>query len=186
MQAGAGDRRAAAALVRKYSPQLLGLSTRMLNDPTEAEDVVQDTFIRVWRAAATFEPGQAKVSTWMSKIAVNLCLDRLRKKRPTDLDAAPEIRDEAATPVEDAEARDRTRLVNAAMEQLPERQRAALSLCYFQEMSNIEAAEILEVSVDALESLLARGRRGLKSLLNEARGELLSHTPQGRSTGFGT
>ncbi len=182
-QAGAGDRRAAAALIRRHSPKLLGLATRMLNDPSEAEDVVQDTFIRVWRAAANYQPGAAKVSTWMCKIAVNLCLDRLRKTRPGDLDSAPEIQDESATPHESLEVEQRSRIVNAAMIKLPERQRAALSLCYFQELTNIEAADILEVSVDALESLLARGRRGLKSLLEDARTDLMMSTPQGRSAG---
>ena len=67
-QAGAGDRRAAAMLIRRHSAQILGLASRMLNDPVEAEDVVQDTFIRVWRAAEKWKPGQAKVSTWMCKI----------------------------------------------------------------------------------------------------------------------
>ena len=156
----------------------------MLNDPVEAEDVVQDTFIRVWRAAEKWKPGQAKVSTWMCKIAVNLCLDRLRKSRPSTMENAPDPKDESATPAEQMESQERVVAVQAAMQELPERQRAALSLCYFQELSNIEAAEVLDVSVDALESLLARGRRALKNALADAREDLMVSTPLGGSSGF--
>jgi len=140
----------------------------MLNDPVEAEDVVQDTFIRVWRAAEKWKPGQAKVSTWMCKIAVNLCLDRLRKSRPSTMENAPDPRDESATPAEQMESQERVVAVQAAM----------------QELSNIEAAEVLDVSVDALESLLARGRRALKNALADAREDLMVSTPLGGSSGF--
>ena len=184
-QAGAGDRRAAAMLIRRHSPRLLGLATRMLNDSAEAEDVVQDAFIRIWRAAPKWRRQNAKVSTWMYKIAVNLCLDRLRKPKTTAMENAPEIRDESSTPAEGLEARERADVVRGALQELPERQRAALSLCYFQDLSNIEAAQILEISVEALESLLARGRRTLKKALVGAREELLVSAPQGVAAGFG-
>ena len=180
-RAGAGDRQAAAALVRRHSSRMLGVATRMLNDAAEAEDVVQDVFIRIWRAAPRWRPGQAKVSTWMFKIAVNLCLDRLRKPRMLDMDAAPETPDTAASPQDDLEAADRTRVVGDALSSLPDRQRAALTLCYFQELSNIEAAEVLDVSVDALESLLARGRRSLRAALQDQKGALLGESSLGAS-----
>lgn len=183
-QAGAGDRRAAAALIRRHSPRLLGLASRMLNDPVEAEDVVQDAFIRIWRAAPKWKSNNAKVSTWMYKIAVNLCLDRLRKPKTAAMENAPEQRDESATPPQAMEARERAEAVRDAMQTLPDRQRAALSLCYFQDLSNIEAAQIMDVSVEALESLLARGRRTLKTALMDAREDLLAHSPQGAASGF--
>ena len=184
-QAGAGNRRAAAQLIRRHGARIQGLSMRMLNDATEAEDIVQETFIRVWKAAPRWKPGQAKVSTWMCRIAVNLCLDRLRKPKMRTMEAAPEMRDESATPSEELDAQERAQVVRAAMSGLPERQRAAIAMCYFQDLSNIEAAEALDVSVDALESLLARGRRALKSLLAESRDDLLETTPQGKAAGFG-
>ena len=157
----------------------------MLNDSAEAEDVVQDAFIRIWRAAPKWRRQNAKVSTWMYKIAVNLCLDRLRKPKTTAMENAPEIRDESSTPTEGLEARERADVVRGALQELPERQRAALSLCYFQDLSNIEAAQILDISVEALESLLARGRRTLKKALVGVREDLLVSVPQGVAAGFG-
>ena len=182
LQAGAGNRQAAARLIREHSPKILGIATRMLNDSVEAEDIVQETFIRVWKAAPKWKPGGAKVSTWICKIAMNLCLDRLRKKKSAPLDDVPEIRDGAARPEQQMELDSRSRMIRQALSNLPERQRAALSLCYFQELSNIEAADIMDVSVDALESLLSRGRRALKAALSGLKDELMIETPLGRSS----
>lgn len=183
-QVGCGDRRAAAELVRRHSPRMLGLAFRMLNDRAEAEDVTQEVFLRVWKIAPDWQPGQAKFSTWMYRVAVNLCLDRLRKPKMADLDSAPEYSDQSATPEQSMEAQERAGQVRRALAELPERQRAAVTLCYFQDLSNIEAAQALDVSVDALESLLSRGRRGLKAALATAREELLEENARGRSSGF--
>ena len=183
-QVGRGDRRAAAELVRRHSPRMLGLAQRMLNDRAEAEDVTQDVFLRVWKMAPNWRPGQAKFSTWMYRVAVNLCLDRLRKPRMSGLDSAPEHSDESATPEQSIEAQERAAQVRRALAELPERQRAAVTLCYFQELSNIEAAQVLDISIEALESLLSRGRRGLKAALAAAREDLLEENARGRSSGF--
>lgn len=169
-----GDRTAARVLMQRRLPRVVGMAHRMLGDPVEAEDVAQDTFLRVWKAAGTFQPGRAKVSTWIGRIAVNLCYDRLRRRREVVTDEVPEQVDAAPSQEARMAHSETSNRVVAAIAQLPDRQKQALELVHFQEMSNIEAADIMSVSVDALESLLARGRRKLKSLLIAEAGELMS------------
>ena len=182
VRVGRGDRSAAQRLMARNLPRILGLARRMLNDETEAEDVAQETFIRVWKAAPRWEPGGARVSTWMCRIAINLCYDRLRKRREVLTDRVPEQVDQ--TPDQEAamtRAESGDRIV-AAMAQLPGRQRQALELVHFQEMSNIDAAGLMEVSVEAMESLLARGRRKLKAILTGDAPELMdSYTGRDRA-----
>ena len=172
--AGAGDARAAEALVRRHLPRMLGLARRMLHDPSEAEDVAQEVFLRVWREAPRWKPGAAKFETWMHRVALNLCYDRLRRRREKpDAEAGLNVADPSPGASEAWLAQQRAAKVQAALAALPERQRAALVLVHFQEETNIAAAEALEVSVEALESLLARGRRALKAALVDVAQDLL-------------
>lgn len=173
-----GDKSAARTLMDRRLPRLLGLARRMLKDPIEAEDVAQETFLRVWKAADRWRPGEAKVETWMSRIAINLCYDRLRKKRETLMEVLPERTSGEPSAEAQLGESETTEQVIAALAVLPDRQRMALELCHFQEMSNIEAAAIMDVSVDALESLLSRARRKLRETLMGQSGDLL--------TGFAT
>jgi len=171
---GAGDKRAASELVRRHLPRMVGLARRMLGDPAEAEDVAQEVFLRVWKHAAAWKPGQAKFETWMHRVGMNLCLDRLRRSGRHGGEVSPETPDSRASATKALDDRQRRDRVRDALQKLPERQRAALVLCYYQERTNIEAAEILGVSVDALESLLSRARRTLKSALSAERADLMS------------
>jgi RNA polymerase sigma-70 factor (ECF subfamily) len=171
---GAGDKRAASELVRRHLPKMVGLGRRMLGDAAEAEDVAQEVFLRVWKHAAAWKPGQAKFETWMHRVAMNLCLDRLRKGVRNAGEVSPETPDAHASATRSLDDTQRRERVRDALQVLPERQRAALVLCYYQERTNIEAAEILGVSVDALESLLSRARRTLKTELSAERAELMS------------
>ena len=172
--AGAGDVRAAETLVRKHLPKMVGLARRMLNDGAEAEDVAQEVFLRVWREAPKWRPGAAKFETWMHRVALNLCYDRMRRRREkVDSDAGMAVADPAPLAGEVWLAQQRAAAVNAALSALPERQRAAISLVHFQELTNIAAAEALQISVEALESLLARGRRSLKAALADVAHDLI-------------
>jgi RNA polymerase sigma-70 factor, ECF subfamily len=171
---GGGDRRAAAEIVRRHLPRMVGLARRMLNDPAEAEDIAQEVFVRVWRHAAAWKPGAARFETWMHRVAINLCLDRLRRVGRHGGDVSPDTVDARASATRALDDRQRRERVQGALQKLPERQRAALILCYYQDRTNIEAAEILCVSVDALESLLSRARRTLKLALAAERADLLS------------
>jgi len=171
---GAGDKRAASELVRRHLPRMVGLGRRMLGDAAEAEDVAQEVFLRVWKHAATWKPGQAKFETWMHRVAMNLCLDRLRRAGRNGGEVSPEFEDGRASATRALDDRQRRERVRDALMLLPERQRAALVLCYYQDRTNIEAAEILGVTVEALESLLSRARRTLKTELAAERADLLS------------
>ena len=166
--------------MRKHLPRIVGLARRMLSDAAEAEDVAQETFIRAWRMAPDWTPGAAKFETWMHRVALNLCYDRLRRRRETaDPDAGANRADPSPNAGDQWLSRQRAGRVRAAMDALPERQRAALSLCHFQEMTNIEAAAALEISVEALESLLARGRRALRAALADVAKDLMGRVEDG-------
>ena len=161
-----GDRTAARAIMARHLPKILNLGRRMLNDHAEAEDVAQDVFTRVWTHAARWQPGQAKFETWLHRVAINLCYDRLRRRptvehrrRPRDGGRRADAGRETWSTMQLAKS------VNDALQQLPDRQREAVVLCHYQGLTNIDAAAIMGVSVEAMESLLSRGRRTLKKSL---------------------
>jgi RNA polymerase sigma-70 factor (ECF subfamily) len=160
-----GDPAASRALVARKLPRILGLAQRMLGDKTEAEDVAQEAFLRVWRQAPKWRPGQARFDTWLHRVSLNLCYDRLRRRREVATDDPPEVVDDGPAPDRGLEAADTGRRVGQALAQLPDRQREAVVLCHYQELGNIEAAAVMGVTVEALESLLSRGRRSLRTAL---------------------
>jgi RNA polymerase sigma-70 factor (ECF subfamily) len=172
-QVGAGDQRACAALVDRHLPKVLGLAGRLLGNRADAEEVAQEVFLRVWRHAGEWRPGGAKFSTWLHRVTFNLCHDRLRRRRETTLDAIGDPPSSDPPPGAELQRAAVTARVEAALAQLPDRQREAILLCHYQELGNIEAAEAMEISVSALESLLARGRRRLKELLAGELGDLM-------------
>ncbi|MBC6980963.1 RNA polymerase sigma factor [Caulobacter sp. 17J80-11] len=160
-----GDQAAVQALVARKLPRMLSLARRMLGDPAEAEDVAQEVFLRVWKHAPSWKPGKARFDTWMHRVALNLCYDRLRSKREHPVAEPPDRPDPAPGAERGLEAAQLGARVERALQALPERQREAIVLCHYQELSNIEAAALLGISVEALESLLSRGRRALRAAL---------------------
>lgn len=165
-----GDEPAFRALARRHVPAMVGLARRILGNTADAEDVAQEAMLRVWRHAPRWQP-LAQFRTWLTRVVVNLCLDRKRRAAWVDLDAAGEIVDPSPGAGEKSEADERERLLAAAIEELPARQRSAIVLTYREGMSNAQVAEVLGASVSAVETLLVRGkqnlRRALGSLMNE-------------------
>jgi RNA polymerase sigma factor (sigma-70 family) len=162
-----GDGAACTALVDRHLRRITGLAGHLLGNHADAEDVAQEVFLRVWQQAPRWRSGEAKFSTWLHRVTLNLCTDRLRRRRETALEAAGDPPSDAPPPDAGLQEAAIVARVQAALAQLPERQREAIVLCHYQELGNIEAAAALELSVDALESLLARGRRKLRELLVE-------------------
>lgn len=160
-----GDSRAFEVFLPRYLDRIHGYLLRLTGVAADAEDLAQETFLRVWRKAGSFEPGRVKVSTWLHTIAHNLAIDSFRKRRETLLEQLPEAADELADPARQFASRETSALLEAALAALPENQRAAVLLCQLQGFSNAEAAEVLGVGLRALESLLARARRSLKGAL---------------------
>lgn len=161
----AGDQQAYTRLLDRHLDRVHAYIFRMTNNRADAEDIAQETFLRVWHRARTFKPGRVRFTTWLHRIAHNLCVDAFRKRRDTVDTEVDAMADGAPTADELSAAEERRRAVHAGIAALPERQRSALVLCQLQGRSNREAAEIIGVSVHALESLIARARRTLKTRL---------------------
>ena len=163
----AGDPAAIRALVARKVPRLLALAQRMLGEASEAEDVAQEAMTKAWKQAPSWRPGKAKFDTWLHRVVLNLCYDRLRRRSEVATAEPPEQIDTGPAPDRGLLAEETGQRVRRAMAALPDRQREAVALCHYQEMTNIEAAAVMGVSVDALESLLSRGRRGLRLALSD-------------------
>ncbi|TNE42540.1 MAG: RNA polymerase sigma factor [Alphaproteobacteria bacterium] len=168
-----GDAAAATLLVDRYLKEMTALAYRMLGNAFEAEEVAQDVFMKVWLQAPNWRYGEAKLRTWMHRVAMNACLDRLRKKREVTGQEIPDRPDSRPNAIDQMVERERSQRVRTAIADLPDRQRAALTLCHYHGLSNKEAADSLSISVEAIESLLARARRSLRSALLAEKEELL-------------
>jgi RNA polymerase sigma-70 factor (ECF subfamily) len=167
---GAGDHLAFERLVRRYQGSILNFIHRQIGDRHTAEDLTQEAFLRVYRAASRFEE-RGKVSTWIFKIAYNLCLNemkRLRRLKRFQLD----LYDEGIRSGEGAYdallgAHERDKDIMNALQKLPESQRAALLLRANEELSYSEISRVLSVSISSVESLIFRARKRLRQLLQD-------------------
>ena len=172
-QVGDGDEAAYAILVTRHTNRHLAFAERVLGDRAEAEDAVQEAFLKLWSRATSFDPAAAKFTTWFYRVVLNQCLDRKRKKRPERLPEGFDGVDEGESPAEAYEESEAAAYVKSKLRELPERQRSAIALCYYEGLSNKEAAEILGLGVKALESLLTRGRKRLKKTMDDQAREYL-------------
>lgn len=166
----AGDARAYGVLVRRHADRSIHIAERLLGDRGGAEDAVQEAFAKLWQQADRFDPQAARFSTWFYRVVANAALDRRRRElRRTASPLPPDFDPPDDAP--DAEAQlaagDRSAAVRAALQALPDRQRLALVLCYFEDCSNAEAAAIMGLTAKALESLLVRARRALKETMTD-------------------
>ena len=161
-RAAQGDERAFRVLAERHAGRALGLARRILGNEAMAEDIVQDAFLRVWINAPRWRP-QAQFRTWLYRIVVNLCLNAKRRPGDLPLDAAGHAADPAPFADAQLEARERDRRLAAAVEALPERQRAAIVLTYREGLGNAEVADVLDTSISGVETLLVRAKRALRA-----------------------
>ena len=173
-KAAAGDMQCFTALVDKHLPAMLAVARRMLRDDAEAEDVAQEAMLRLWRSSGRLEIGAYGARPWLRRVVSNLCIDRVRAGRNTTVtDEVPEqarpAQQELTIERNEASAR-----VDAALKELPERQRLALVLFHYEGLSQIEIGKTMAISDEAVESLLSRARRSLKTALASEWQELLT------------
>ncbi len=168
-----GDAGAAQLLAERLLSRTLAQAQRMLGDRAEAEDVAQEAMMRLWRIAGEWRQGEAQVSTWLYRVTANLCTDRLRRrKRSVPLDAVAEPLDTAPSVTARMQSEARAKALSDALAQLPPRQAEAVALRHLEGLSNPEIAAVMEIGVEAVESLTARGKRGLALILAGRREEL--------------
>ena len=183
---GQGDRYAFEVLVRRHQASVLNLAHRFIGDPTRAEDLAQELFVRVWQSAKGYRP-EAKFRTWMYRIVTNLCLNELKSpwrkrlvpfhwfgsdgQRSDDEGVETTIVDETPSPEERLLAQERIRRVAHALQSLPGNQRLALILKRYEGLSYQEIAKVLGCSVSAVESLLVRAKRNIREKLRREKND---------------
>jgi len=147
----AGDKTALSTLMERHMSVIYNQAYYMLGDQMAAEDITQT----------------AKLLTWMRRVTTNACLDQLRKKKPIYSNVVPDIQDTADTPFEALSRQNQSDIIKAALQKLSDKQRAAVTLSYYQGLSQREGAAVMDISEGAYESLLVRGRKALKTLLKK-------------------
>ncbi len=165
-----GSHQAFSILVRRHTDRFYAAAFRMTGRASEAEDLVQEAFMKIWQKPDVWKDDKgAKFTTWFYRILVNQNIDRMRKnqKLASDDSILPFIADGRSGPEEDAIVNEEQRRIETAIAVLPERQRTALNLCFYEGLSNAEAAGIMGVKIKALESLLIRAKTGLREYLNQ-------------------
>lgn len=164
-----GEVQALEELIRRHERRLYQLAYRLLKDPQEAEDALQEVFLKIYEKARSFQP-RGTVRAWMNRITANHCLNRLRERVPLsslDDESAPELESSGPTPLESLEESDLARRLEELLAALPENQRRALVLKRFGHLSYQEIAEVLETTPDAVDGLIKRARRCLRENLRE-------------------
>jgi len=170
-----GDPQAARVLAGRLVPRAFRYAARLLSDRAEAEDVAQEAMLRLWKVAPDWREGEAQVTTWLYRVVTNLCIDRQRsrgRRGAVALDEVAEPADEAPGPLARMIAADRMEALSVALAALPGRQRQAVVLRHIEGLSNPEIAAVMDLGVEAVESLTARGKRALAALLAGRRGDL--------------
>lgn len=163
----AGDEVAFRALVERHIDRAYAIALRIVGNTADAEDVVQDTMLKIWSHRGRWQHGRAKFSTWLYRVISNRCIDLRRKPRNENVETVPEVADSQPGAVEIIERNELNGMLELAMQRLPEQQRIAVILSYHEDMSNGEIAQVMDSTVAAVESLLKRGRQQLRQLLRK-------------------
>lgn len=164
-----GDVQALEELIRRHQRGLYQLAYRLLRNPLDAEDALQEVFLKVYEHAGSFQP-RSTVRAWLNRITANHCLNRLRERVPLsslDEEDAPLIKAADANPLEALEERDLARVLEGLLAALPENQRRALVLKRFGDLTYQEIAEVMETTPDAVDGLIKRARRFLRQHLKD-------------------
>ena len=159
------DEAAFRQLVERHIDRAFGIALRIVGSRADAEDVVQDTLLKVWTHRGRWQHGRAKFSTWLYRVITNRCIDIRRQPRTDDVDAIPEPADARPDAASDMQRNEVSGMLEKAMQMLPEQQRIAVIFSYHEDMSNSEIADVMNTTVSAVESLLKRGRQQLKTIL---------------------
>ena len=167
------DAKAFGSLVVKYHALVYRVVWRMTNGSAEAEDIAQEAFLKLWNNPAQVREAAA-LKGWLMRVAHNLAMDWFRRKPDRDIDTVDEVSDDRPNAEDRMNSDWVSRRIAKAVSDLPERQKQALTLAHFEQLPQAEAAAIMELSVDAFESLLARARRALKDQLTADKQDLLS------------
>jgi RNA polymerase sigma factor (sigma-70 family) len=162
----ARDAAAFRLLAERLGPLPYRIAWRMTGDAAEAEDLAQEALLRLWDKAPQWRAGSSGVAAWLTRVAMNLALDRLRRRRFASAEPVPERADEARLADAAIEAEQAAAAVRAQIAALSERQRAAIVLTYYEDVPNRTAAEMLEMNLKAFESLLFRARAALRDGLD--------------------
>ena len=175
LRIGDGDQTAYGMLVDRHLSQNLGYATKILGNVSEAEEVMQEAFIRVCKHASRWDPARkTRFTTWFYRVVTNLCYDVGRKRKPQDnVEMLETVASDDMSAENVIEVNQRSEQVQEALDALPQRQKMAIILCYFEGLSNREASDVMEVSLNALESYLVRARRNLADILKDDKASLL-------------
>lgn len=167
-----GNQAAFRELVERHADRAYALAFRILREAADAEDVVQDTLLKIWSHRGSWNAGRARFSTWLYRVVTNRCLDMLRRPRNEEMEAAPEIADTTPSAAATLERQEVSDLLSREIQRLPDQQRIALILSYYDDLPNAQIAEIMDTTVQAVESLLKRGRQHLRQQLKRAEADI--------------
>ena len=169
---GKGEKAAFAVLVRRHSGRFYRVAYRFVGNVGEAEDMVQEAFLKLWERPLMWQVDRrASFSTWFYRVVVNLCLDHKKKKRPALIGDDKWVEDDRETHEETLIHAETQHWIAANIAALPDRQRMALNLCFYEGLSNQEAAEAMGIRLKALQSLLMRAKTTLKEAFKDSIGD---------------
>ena len=158
-----GNHEAFSVIVHRHSNRFYRIAYRLVSSKNDAEDVVQEAFLKIWERPRLWDSTKgAKFTTWFYKVVINLCLDHNKKKRPLGLPEGLEVADQKPGLEDVVDTHEKRIMLEKMIRELPERQQLALNLCFYEGVSNKAAAEILGVKLKALQSLIMHAKTTLK------------------------